>query len=275
MKGAEDEGVIVAWRTSLGETMGWLHGRRFFVLLVSLMLVLVVYPALQGIAGTHLLGDALYTVVFLAAFQIIFAQRRYRLPALVLGIPTLVGSLAGNVLPGLPRLPMIVGFNVLALVFLTFTVLVLLQGILRTATLSADNIYAALCGYLIIGIGFSHLYAIVEVLAPGSFRSSEDLVAQLRDTDQRRILLTYFSFVTLTTLGYGDIVPGTNAARGLAAVEAVVGQFYIGVFIALLIGIRVVHFLAGRGHDATQGAPGRAGRGGAGSETTRDGPADS
>jgi hypothetical protein len=254
--------------------MNWLHGRRFLALLLSLMLVLVIYPALQGMPGTRLLGDALYTVVFLAAFQIIFAQRQYRLPALLLGIPTLVGGWTGDVLPGLPRLPMIVGFNVLALVFITFTVLVLVQGIFRTATLSADNIYAALCGYLIVGIGFSHLYAIVEVLAPGSFRSSEDLVAQLRDADQRRILLTYFSFVTLTTLGYGDIVPGTNAARGLAAVEAVVGQFYIGVFIALLIGIRVAHVLAGPGHAAAREPLSRTRGGGPANDETVDCPVD-
>jgi hypothetical protein len=252
--------------------MSWLRGRRFLVLLLSLMLVLVVYPALEGMAGTRLLGDALYTLVFLAAFLMIFAEKQHRLLALLLGIPLLVGLWTGYVLPGLPRLPLIAGFHILALVFLTYTVVVLLQGIFRTPTMSADNLYAALCGYLIIGVGFAHLYALVEALAPGSFHGSEDLTAQLQDPDQRRVLLTYFSLVTLTTLGYGDIVPATNAVRGLATVEAVVGQFYLGVFIALLIGIRVAQALAGPGTGDGRDAPGHPGRGRPAQEDTVDSP---
>jgi hypothetical protein len=255
--------------------MGWLHGRRFLVLLVSLMVALVVYPALQDVAGTHLLGDVLYTLVFLAAFQIIFARREYRRPALLLGIPTLVGAWTGYVLPGGPRLPVLVGFQIMALAFLALTLLVLLQGIFRSGALSADSICAALCGYLILGVWFSHLYGILEALAPGSFHAREDVVAQLQDADQRRTLLTYFSLVTLTTLGYGDIVPGTNAARALAAAEAVVGQFYIGVFIAHLVGIRVAQAGAGRNHDAAQTASRHSGRAGAANEEPVEGPAQS
>jgi hypothetical protein len=252
--------------------MSWLRGRRFLVLLLSLMLVLVVYPALEGMAGTRLLGDALYTLVFLAALLMIFAEKQHRLPALLLGIPLLVGLWTGYVLPGLPRLPLIAGFQILALVFLTYTVVVLLQGIFRTPTLSADNIYAALCGYLIIGVGFGHAYAMVEALAPGSFRGSDDLTAQLQDADRRRVLLTYFSLVTLTTLGYGDIVPATNAVRGLATVEAVVGQFYLGVFIAQLIGIRVAQVLARPGNDAGHEPPRHARRGRPAEDETVDSP---
>jgi hypothetical protein len=112
----------------------------------------------------------------------------------------------------------------------------------------------------------------VEALAPGSFRGSEDLTAQLQDPDRRRVLLTYFSLVTLTTLGYGDIVPATNAVRGVATVEAVVGQFYLGVFIALLLGIRVAQILAGPGKRDERDAPEHAGRGRPAEDETVDSP---
>jgi hypothetical protein len=64
-------------------------------------------------------------------------------------------------------------------------------------------------------------------------------LAQLAEEGRQRSVLTYFSFITLTTLGYGDITPGSGAARGLAMVEAIMGQFYIAVLVAELVGRRV------------------------------------
>jgi hypothetical protein len=66
-----------------------------------------------------------------------------------------------------------------------------------------------------------------------------DLMVQMADQDERRSLLTYFSFMTLTTVGYGDVIPATQPARVLAALEAVTGQFYIAVVMAELIGLKV------------------------------------
>jgi hypothetical protein len=79
-------------------------------------------------------------------------------------------------------------------------------------------------GYLLLGLAFGHLYCLLEAVAPGSFRLREDLAAPVHDPGRRQFLLTYFSLVTLTTVGYGDITPGSDPARGLAAVEAVLGQ---------------------------------------------------
>jgi hypothetical protein len=79
----------------------------------------------------------------------------------------------------------------------------------------------------------------VELISPGSFRGPAELASQLADPAQRRLVLNYFSFVTLTTVGYGDIVPASPPARSLACVEAVVGQFYLAVLVAGLVGISV------------------------------------
>jgi hypothetical protein len=99
-------------------------------------------------------------------------------------------------------------------------------------------VLGAFCGYLLLGVLFGHLYCIMEYSTPGSFEG-RGLVPQLLPAGGRlHYILTYFSMITLTTLGYGDIVPATDAARGLSAVEAITGQFYIAVLIAELIGRR-------------------------------------
>jgi hypothetical protein len=227
-------------------TMSWLHRRRFLALLLALILLLVVYPVLRGVGGTRPLFDGLLTLVFLAAFPVVFPDRHLRLPALVLGALTVAGARTGYALPGLPRAPVAAGFHLLAALFLALTVVSILRGIFREGNVSADGIHGALCGYVLVGLAFGHLYCLLETVTPGSFHLGEGVAGQLQDQEQCHFLLTYFSLVTLTTVGYGAIAPASDAARGLAAVEAVLGQFYIGVLIAELIGLRVSQAVAGR-----------------------------
>jgi hypothetical protein len=98
---------------------------------------------------------------------------------------------------------------------------------LKAKRVDAEHLYAALSVYLLLGLMFSAVYLTLELLAPGALSraatplSTEDAV--------------YFSFVTLATLGYGDIVPVTAVARGIAIIEAIVGQFYIAVMVARMV----------------------------------------
>jgi hypothetical protein len=218
---------------------------RFLALLIALALLLVVSPALEGVLSTRLVFDALLSLVFVAAFTAVFTERALRVPALVLGIPTLVGAWTGDVLPGLPRPPLVVGFHLVATLFLGLVIATILRAVHREGRVSADSIYGAFCGYLLVGVAFGHVYSLIEAVAPGSFRLRQDLATNIQDPDRRYFLLTYFSLVTLTTLGYGDITPGSDAARALAAVEAIVGQFYVAVLMAELIGKRVSQALSG------------------------------
>jgi hypothetical protein len=194
--------------------------------------------------------DGLITIVFLAAFLAIFAESGFQLLALVLGIPTLVGVWIDYVLPGLPRLPLIVGFHLAAALFFGFTVVTILRAVHKEETVSADAIYGAFCGYLLVGLAFGHLYCVMEFINPGSFKGSEELSTQLQVQAGHHSLLTYFSLVTLTSLGYGDITPGSGAVRSLAVLEAMIGQFYLAVLIGELIGKRVSQAVAGPPADA-------------------------
>jgi hypothetical protein len=86
---------------------------------------------------------------------------------------------------------------------------------------------------------FGHVFCLVEAFHPGSFHMAEHVGPLLLHDDQRHFRLTYFSLVSLTTLGYGDITPHSGSARSLACVEAIVGQFYVAVVIAELIALKV------------------------------------
>lgn len=105
--------------------------------------------------------------------------------------------------------------------------------------MTSDTVCGALCGYVLVGVLFGHIYCAIESLLPGSFHGNGPVVEGLRDERSQHLLLTYFSLATLTTVAYGDIMPARGAARGLSVVEAVTGQFYLAVLIAELIGKRV------------------------------------
>ena len=221
-----------------------LKTRKYQALLFTLLGLVVFVPLCAGRTDTRFLMHFLLSLVFLAALVAVFSHHRLRIIAALLGIPTVVGLWTGYFLPGVPRVALAVSFHLIAAAFFAFTIGVILRDIHRETDVTTDSVYGAFCGYLLAGLMFSHLYNVVELLQPGSFRG-EDFAAAMSD-ERRHFLLTYFSFITLTTVGYGDILPGSNAARGLAAVEAIVGQFYIAVLVAELIGKRVSQALVAK-----------------------------
>jgi len=103
--------------------------------------------------------------------------------------------------------------------------------IAQGSNISANRIVGAICIYLLIGVIWSILYNLLEVAVPGSFKGLTESAATYSRPDW-----VYYSFVTLSTLGYGDITPLTFSARALSYFEAIVGQFYLAVLVAGLVG---------------------------------------
>jgi hypothetical protein len=219
--------------------LDWFLRHRHSLLLLALLAVYLLHPLLDHLTLGTWLYDLLFTLVFLAAFLLLFRHGRYRPLAVLLGIPTLVANWTGYALPGGPPAPVALVFHGLAALFLGFTVAALLLEIHEAKAVSTDSLSGAFSGYLLTGVVFGHLYCIVEAATPGSFRVPADLAAMMGEVGRRRYVLTYFSVITLTTVGYGDITPATQPARALACLEAVVGQLYIAVVIAELIGMKV------------------------------------
>jgi hypothetical protein len=219
--------------------MSRLSQNKYLWLLLALALLLVVYPFLTETFLERAAFDVLLTLVFLAALRVVFADRRRRLLALLVGAPAVIGLWTGFVLPWLPPLPITLGFHLSAALFLILTVATILGDISRQEVVSQDSIFGAFCGYVLVGLTFGHVYCILEYTVPGSFQGRGLIPERLPSGDRLNYLLNYFSLITLTTVGFGDVAPASDGARGLSAVEAIVGQFYVAVLIAELIGKRL------------------------------------
>lgn len=116
-------------------------------------------------------------------------------------------------------------------VFLALAVFNTLRQVAVGNDISMNRIIGAICVYLMLGVLWSIAYAALEYSQPGSFAGLTETFTPAWNPDW-----VYFSFVTITTLGYGDILPLTQSARSLAFAEAIVGQFYIAVLVAGLVG---------------------------------------
>jgi hypothetical protein len=124
------------------------------------------------------------------------------------------------------------GSTVTMLAFLLLATGEAMQQIAKGNNISANRIVGAICVYLMLGVIWALSYALMEAIIPGSFKGLTEQVASSSWNPD----WVYFSFVTLSTLGYGDITPLTYSARALSFFEAIVGQFYLAVLVAGLVG---------------------------------------
>src|SRR5262245_38706998 len=119
--------------------------------------------------------------------------------------------------------------------FLLWVLVVVLREVFRSRTSEVDAVVGALCGFLLILIMFMRMHGLIEALRPDSYRTDGPPFSERSDA-MLVASFQYFSTITLTTVGYGDIVPVTPAARLATGLEAMVGQLYLAVVIATLVG---------------------------------------
>ncbi len=125
-------------------------------------------------------------------------------------------------------------------VFMAFLIWNLLADLRRDDRPTDERIYGALCAYVFIGLLFSLIYTHMQYRDPATFAISDALATEeLADESNLYPLFTYFSFVTMTTLGYGDITPVAEHARTLAWFEALLGQLYLAVMVAGFVAVHI------------------------------------
>jgi cytosine/uracil/thiamine/allantoin permease len=117
--------------------------------------------------------------------------------------------------------------------FILFTIIQMLIFIYSHKEVTRDLIVGAAVVYFLMAIMWTFIFSVVETLHPGSFT-----IPQGQDIQDAQYFI-YYSFVTLTTLGYGDITPVTRLARSFSTLEAVMGQLYLVVQVAWLVGVHV------------------------------------
>jgi len=120
------------------------------------------------------------------------------------------------------------------LVFFVLTCWVAVQQVIFSGRIDGNSIVGAICIYLLLGMIWAMLYLLIENIAPGSFKGLPET-----GTSANVDSLIYFSFISLTTMGFGDITPALPLARFLTYMEGLVGQFYLAILVASLVGTRV------------------------------------
>jgi hypothetical protein len=124
---------------------------------------------------------------------------------------------------------------------LVFTTATILEVIFESRSVSLQTLQASLCVYLLLGLVWAFLLAVVQLTAPGSFESQHGAAVAWADQLSRRagmMRLIVFSYSTLTGTGYSDMTPATDFARVVGSLEAMTGQIYLAVVIARLVGIQ-------------------------------------
>lgn len=234
-------------RASGGPARWSVRENRFVFLLAALTVLLVSSPLLHTLGSERhpMLAGIVFAVAFtamlLAAVFAVGRSRSSNLFALLLAIPVIVLQV---VRVWRESDSVAVAAHIAGLLFLVYTVILILKFLFSTGRVSSDMICASLCIYLLLGVLWAITYSLIQIFDGQAFLSAfadDGEGRTMQFGGERTLTALYYSFVTMSTLGYGDIVPRSSLARMAAAMQAIVGQLYLAVLVARLVGLHIVH----------------------------------
>ncbi len=223
---------------TLVERMREGRGKGSYIgLLISLAALFLLYPVMLEL-GLVRQFRFFFLLVLVAAVFSLSDRRRHLIVALCLAVPTAIGQAAAYASPS----PAVLMFaSSVALLFIVYVVVIVLSGVLRAGRVDGDKIAGAIVAYLLLGLAWAMVYALIALLEPGAFRGAIPQPLENGMDTGHEYGFIYYSFVTLTTLGYGDISPASSFARVFAWIEAATGQLYIAVLVARLVALQIMH----------------------------------
>jgi len=199
------------------------------ILLIAILSMIIGSPFVDELFPYAITPDIFLTIVFIAAIYAIGHKTQHIVISVLLALPMLLAHWTSFFYKNI-HLSII--SEIFAALFIGFTILRMIQFIFNEKEVSKEVIYAAVVVYLLMAMMWSFAYTLLEYVYPDSFSYPDG-----PGEDTFRFL--YFSFVTITTLGYGDIAPLTRKASSLVMLEAVSGQMYLVVVVAWLVGMHV------------------------------------
>jgi hypothetical protein len=235
------------------------HRNRFSALFVSLIAFILVTPGAELVEEGRAAGGPplLETIAFMAVLTVAAGsvQRGLlgKLLVLGLGLPAAVlGRVTG---PFVSDAWEVAGY-LANVAFLGYVIAALLGFIFRGRRVTRETLAAAMCVYLLLGAMWALAYSTCAALEPSPFAISgqAEPAPTMRIARSGSVTVLYFSYTTLTTVGYGDIVPTSAFTRMLANVEALAGQLYLTVLVARLVSLHIAHAQA---DDPTRDGPGQ------------------
>jgi hypothetical protein len=198
-------------------------------LLALLVLLFLSAPFIEDLPNGGLIEAVLMSAVMVSSVLAVGGRRRTLIIALLLLVPAFAGKWLNHFFPGVV---FSLHYSIAALLFFIFVVTNLIRFVLRAPRVDANVLCAGLSGYLLLGLLWVPTYVMVAQLNPGAFKMSSGAGSSMNGYSA-----FYFSFITLCTVGYGDVTPVSNGARMLAVVEAIAGVFYVAVLISRLVAV--------------------------------------
>ena len=216
---------------------------RYLLLMAALCVLLVAYP----FWGRNIIGLATFDImlwgVLLAGLWALHRDPKLLRIAVALTAAAFATTGATYLFPGKEA---VLVSCLLDLTLLVFVTAIILSHVVAEGPVDADRIFGAICGYLLIGLTWAIIYGALDIIQPGTFdhgsppadaaEADAEPAPHFADMDP----FIYYSLVTLSTLGYGDIVAVTRAGRSLSALEGIFGQLYMAVVVARLIGLHIL-----------------------------------
>jgi Ion channel len=217
----------------MNSVLGRVRFRRFSTvgLLISLVVLFICAPFVEEFKGGDLVVTSLFSLVLLAGVLAVADRKRILVFAIVLVIPAIAGRWINHFRPDLVS-PAV--FLTAGLILIAFVVANLLRFVLRAPSVNVEVLCASIAAYLMLGLMWAMAYWLVDQMTPGGAFSFN---TNAGPRSMKGFTGFYFSFITLSTVGYGDITPVSRTARWLAAMEAMTGLLYVAVLIARLVSL--------------------------------------
>lgn len=209
---------------------------KLWTLMAALLVLFLAYPLVVGLDLLRFYRLALSAVLIFAAYSV-SGNRRVLKIAIVLGAPAILAQVVATSITPTPVVILVV--VVLSIGFILFISLIIFASTFRDGDITGDRIAGAICVYLLAGLLWAMLYGTVLAFDPAAFELSSGVDIRQMYREGMEFSFLYFSFVTMTTVGYGDVLPLSPLAQTLAWLEAVFGQLYIAILLARLVSLHV------------------------------------
>ena len=204
---------------------------RFSYLLPVVITTIVLAPIIKDFPFLTIVFNLFLSLTLLTSCAAISTNKLFATISLALAIPLIVAIWSVDF--GYHVMPIIIFGQICGILFFAIICISILKLIFAAHQVTWEIIAAALVVYLLLGVMWGLVYALISWFSPGSFSTGQHL---LEGANSRYI---YYSFITLTTVGYGDILPLSGATRAFAMLEGIIGQGYMAVLVARLVGMQI------------------------------------
>jgi hypothetical protein len=210
---------------------------RYGSLLIVLLVLLLLQPTVDTLVGKYLL-EALFIAALFAGLRAIEIKKGLFRFEITLLLASLLLSFTGTLLD--KELLFFLGIAGRA-TFLLLVAVTILLDLFRARKVCDDTLAGAVCVYLLIAFIWAYCFLLIEFMVPGSFSFTQGESRLQLWVAREFYPFFYLSMVTMTTVGYGDMAPVTTEARTFATLEALVGQVYLTILVARLVGMHLLH----------------------------------